>query len=159
MKVNGFTDEKTEETRKQEEAKWGSSTIRDLELPDAITVNETITCAEVLETLSKGGFDQVPVVDNNKSLVGLVTVGNLLSKIAKGRVQATDPVSNAMFVFNKKRTFQEITEDTKLVDLQKFFEKNSNAVVTAKDSTGKHFVKKIATKVDLLKYLVKKGTN
>lgn len=158
MKLNGFTNEATEQAAKEEEAKWGDATIKDLSLPDATSVQETATCAQVLETLQKGGFDQVPVVNESQSLTGLVTVGTLLSKISRGRVKASDPVANAMCVFNKKRVYKEINEDTKLADLQKFFDKNASALVTARDSDGKLHVKKVVTKVDLLSYLVKKGS-
>jgi len=158
MKTNGFTDAKTQEAEKQEELKWGDSTVRDLNLPDAISVQETATCDQVLQMLQTKGFDQLPVVNSNDSLTGLVTVGTLLGKIARGRVKATDTVAKAMFTFNTKRPYREITEDTRLGDLQKFFDKNSNAIVTAKDKDGKLVVKKVVTKVDLLSYLVKKGS-
>lgn len=131
---------------------------RDLNLADATTVHEADTCAQVLETLQKGGFDQVPVVNESQSLTGLITVGTLLSKISRGRVKSTDKVSEAMYVFNKKRVYKEISEDTKLADLQKFFDKNASAIVTGKDKDGKLIVKKVVTKVDLLSYLVKKGS-
>jgi cystathionine beta-synthase len=106
-----------------------------------------------LEILQKSGFDQVPVVNSNNKLTGLITVGTLLGKISRGRVKPTDAVSNAMFLFNKKRAFKEINEDTKLGDLIKFFDKNASAIVT--DGL---VVKKVVTKVDLLSYLVKKGS-
>jgi cystathionine beta-synthase len=152
MKTYGFSDA-AEELR--EEAAFGGALVKDLSLPDAVTIVDTATCADALQTLQKGGFDQVPVVDSNGNLVGIATVGALLGKIAKGKVKATDSVSSAMYIFNKKRPFVEITDNTKLAALKKFFEKNSSAVVTAHEN-GKLVAKKIVTKVDLLQFLVKK---
>jgi len=158
MKTNGFIDKKAQEQQKQEIEQYHGATIKDLNLPDAVTVNEKTTASECLEIMAKGGYDQVPIVDSNKGLLGLISVGSLLSKTKKGRVGPSDPVTNAMSVFNTKRPFQEITVDTKLADLQKFFEKNSYAVVTAKESGAtKPVVKKIVTKVDLLTYLMKQN--
>jgi cystathionine beta-synthase len=110
-----------------------------------------------LDILQKGGFDQVPVVDAKKKMIGLVTTGNLLSKVAKGRANPTDPITSVMFTFNTKRTFKEITPETKLSDLERFFEKSSAAFVTVREGADNvPVVKKVVTKVDLLHYLFNK---
>jgi cystathionine beta-synthase len=58
-----------------------------------------------------------------------------------------------MFHFdNHSKTFKEITEDTPLDTLTRFFETHSSAVVTD-SSNGKAEVKHIVTKVDLLSFL------
>lgn len=82
-------------------------------------------------------------------MVGLVTTGNLLSKVSQGRVQASDSVDKVtiyndflyiflndvqvMFKFNTKRDFKEITPETPLSDLNRFFEFNSAAFVTERE--------------------------
>lgn len=54
------------------------------------------------------------------------------------------------------RQFVEITVDTKLADLMKFFEWNAAAVVT--ERVGEELVPKaVVTKVDLLSWLVRQG--
>jgi cystathionine beta-synthase len=146
------------------------------------------------------GFDQLPVASSSHShrLVGLVTLGNLLSYISSGRADANDPVRKVMFDFttlhetitdptdislvgekakqnqslsletlqvsgNKKddkkkaktRPFVEITRDTKLSALSRFFEWNSAAVVTEKQSDGSMKPVAVVTKVDLLSWMVR----
>jgi len=64
-------------------------------------------------------------------------------------------VTKAMFKFNTKKLFTEITPETRLGDLQKFFERNSAAFVTVREG-GEPVVKKVVTKVDLLSHLMKK---
>jgi len=140
-------------------AKKSDPTIRQLNVPDAVVVDSQTTIEQCLEIMNKGGFDQVPVVDDKQKMVGLVTTGSLLSRVAHGRVKSSDPVTIAMFHFNKKRSFREITLDTKLQDLQKFFEQNSAAFVTERAADGTPVVKKVVTKVDLLKYLMKNPNN
>jgi cystathionine beta-synthase len=88
-------------------------------------------------------------------MLGLVTMGHLLSKIASGRVKTSDPVSSAMFQFDVKRPFIEIGLDTTLGELEKFFEANSAAIVTTKDNEGNLQPKKVVTKVDLLSFILK----
>ncbi|KAI4852541.1 hypothetical protein E4T44_01419 [Aureobasidium sp. EXF-8845] len=131
------------------------------------------------------GFDQLPVSAGTGSrLVGLVTLGNLLSYLSSGRATGHSRVSDVMFDFRKidevvssphdisiktpeerkkaatsseteshpeRRQFVEITKDTKLSALSRFFEWNSAAVVTEKTSEkGGYKAVAVVTKVDLL---------
>jgi len=157
MTTNKFIDKKTEEKKKEEIEKWGGATIKELNLPDAVCVLPETTCKSCLEIMQKGGFDQVPVVDANKKMVGLVTTGNLLSKVSKGRADPNESITKVMYHFNVKRAFKEITLDTKLSDLERFFEKASAAFVTVREGPESiPVVKKVITKVDLLQYLFNK---
>lgn len=132
------------------------------------------------------GFDQLPVstysTSGKQKLVGLVTLGNLLSWIASGRATPKTKVEDVMFDFRKlnevvkdlgrlqldggegkkagsRREFVEITKDTKLSDLNKFFEWNSAAIVTEKVD-GETRAAAVVTKVDLLTWMVtQKGAN
>ncbi|KAF9991796.1 cystathionine beta-synthase [Modicella reniformis] len=107
--------------------------------------------------MEHNGFDQLPVVSSkNGRLVGLVTLGNLLSRIAARRVQVDAQVHDVMFKFQTSgHLYKEITDDTPLEDLTEFFEKNSAGVVTEK---GGSKVKAVITKVDLVSFLVKKAS-
>ncbi|KAF2149940.1 cystathionine beta-synthase [Myriangium duriaei CBS 260.36] len=180
--------------KSDDEDGYGNATIGDLRLKPIVTVSSTSSCGEAIETMREKGFDQLPVAAGNTSrLVGLVTLGNLLSYISSGRASGESPVKDVMFDFTtlpeaeinlksitietpeerKKRVtssevasqpkrdqFFEITKETKLSALSRFFEWNSAAIVT--DRTGDH-LKPIAvvTKVDLLTWLVrsKRQTN
>ena len=141
-------------------------------------------------------FDQLPVLaPKSRKLVGLVTLGNLLSWIGQERASASSPVSDVMFSFSKitevvtdprdigdisavkgekltngeadshglgagegmRRKFVEITMDTPLKALSRFFEWNSAAVVTEKDDQGSMRPVAVVTKVDLLTWLVRQG--
>ena len=141
-------------------------------------------------------FDQLPVLaPKSRKLVGLVTLGNLLSWIGQGRASASSPVSDVMFSFTKitevvtdprdigdistvkgakltngeadshglgagegkRRKFVEITMNTPLNALSRFFEWNSAAVVTEKDEDGAMKPVAVVTKVDLLTWLIKQG--
>jgi hypothetical protein len=59
-----------------------------------------------------------------------------------------------MYNFNNKRPYVELTEGTKLADIDKFFENNPAAFITELNSQGKPVVKKVVTKVDLLHFLM-----
>ncbi|KAF9109875.1 hypothetical protein BGX27_007089 [Mortierella sp. AM989] len=157
MKTNGFTDQAMVEEQESKKLQWGGATVADLHLKAAVTVTNTSPCREAISLMERNGFDQLPVVSaRNGRLVGLVTLGNLLSRIASGRVQVDGQVSDVMFKFQKSGVhFTEITDETQLEDLTAFFEKNSAGVVTEK---GGSKVKAVITKVDLVSFLVKKAS-
>ncbi|KAI0115719.1 putative cystathionine beta-synthase [Nemania sp. FL0031] len=153
---------------------YAGATIRSLRLKPVTSVLAATLCAEAIETMRDRGFDQLPVLSGpGGKLVGLVTLGNLLSYISRGRATGQSPVGDVMFNFGKmdevvtdpregkgakRRKFVEITLDTPLTELSNFFEWNSAAVVTEPgDGKGKTLSKPIAvvTKVDLLTWMVK----
>ena len=147
---------------------FGHFSVADLHLPNAITVSADTTCAEAARIMQEHHFDQVPVTkavtpgsptkkastDGRGHLVGLVTLGNILSKVAHGRASLTDAVSDVMFKFDKSKDFKEISEKTPLKELTAFFDTNSAGVVTAKDH-GVDVVKHVVTKFDLVAFMVK----
>ncbi|KAK4694379.1 cystathionine beta-synthase, partial [Lecanoromycetidae sp. Uapishka_2] len=182
-----------------------NATIKTLRLKPITTVTTTTSCSEAIEAMREKGFDQLPVLASSgkKRLVGLVTLGNMLSRISHGRATGSSPVEDVMFSFSKisevvtnpqdigniaphqpsseenhkqhsglktngeadshgapqKRKFVEITLDTPLRALSRFFEWNSAAIVTEKEDGEGGWMKPVAvvTKVDLLGWLVKQG--
>jgi cystathionine beta-synthase len=173
---------------------YSGATLRSLRLKPVTTVLADSPCSDAVETMREKGFDQLPVLAQaGGKLVGLVTLGNLLSYISRGRATGKSPVSAVMFDFSSipevvtdpkdiskltsapktngmeingnskeqktpKRKFVEITLDTPLSALSKFFEWNSAAVVTEQgDAESGGLSKPIAvvTKVDLLSWMVK----
>ncbi|EKD12885.1 cystathionine beta-synthase [Drepanopeziza brunnea f. sp. 'multigermtubi' MB_m1] len=173
---------------------YHGATIESLRLKPVTTVLANTPCSEAVETMREKGFDQLPVLaPTGGKLVGLVTLGNLLSWISRGRATGKSPVSDVMFDFSSipevvtdpkdishlsqapktngleesdngkkqktpKRKFVQITMDTPLSALSKFFEWNSSAVVTEKVGGMQGGLSKpvaVVTKVDLLSWMVK----
>ena len=154
---------------------YGGATVRDLRLKPVSSVSAESPCAEAAETMRDRGFDQLPVLDAAGKLVGLVTLGNLLSYMSRGRVTPQSAVRDAMFDFGRldevvtdpreisaakekkgRRRFVELTRDTSLITLSKFFEWNSAAVITEREG-GVRTPVAVVTKVDLLSWMVQRG--
>lgn len=154
---------------------YGGATVRALRLKPVTAVPASSPCADAIETMRDRGFDQLPVLDDAGKLVGLVTLGNLLSYISRGRATPQSAVREVMFDFGRmdevvtdqreiaggkggkgKRKFVELTRETSLVTLSKFFEWNSAAVITEREGGVRRPVA-IVTKVDLLTWMVQKG--
>jgi cystathionine beta-synthase len=151
MQDAGFVDPDIIPTHTQEEKKWHGAAVKDLKLPTPVTVPGTETVGKVVDIMKRRGFDQIPVVNDKKLPIGLVSIGNLLSHLTSGRSTPSDPVAKVMFHFSTKREFQEITPETPLANLKQFFELNSIALIT--NSNSKEIVG-VCTQIDLLNYLV-----
>lgn len=154
---------------------YQGATIASLRLKPVTSIAATASCSEAIETMRDKGFDQLPVLSATSKLVGLVTLGNLLSYISRSRATAETQVKDVMFDFGRldeivtdprklssgtnagnKRKFVEITVETPLSTLSKFFEWNSAAVVTDGKGDSQSLSKPIAvvTKVDLLTWMI-----
>jgi cystathionine beta-synthase len=155
---------------------YGGATIKALRLKPVTSIAAASPCSEAIETMRDKGFDQLPVLGPGSKLVGLVTLGNLLSYISRGRATPQSPVSDVMFDFShldevvtdprdlpsqeaghgKHRKYVEITVDTPLKTLSKFLEWNSAGVVTERTPGEEAKFKPVAvvTKVDLLTWMV-----
>ncbi|RUP50436.1 cystathionine beta-synthase [Jimgerdemannia flammicorona] len=160
MRSNGFTDEKFEKEtpERKDKEQYKGATVGDLGLKLAVTVDVATPIDQAIAIMQTHGFDQLPVVSHGTRLRGLVTLGHILSRISSGRATpSTTPVSELMFHFQtEKHSFQEITVETPIDTLTRFFETNSSAVITEREKiTGELRVKHVVTKVDLLAYLVK----
>jgi cystathionine beta-synthase len=79
---------------------FAGATIASLRLKPVSTIASDSPCMDAIETMRDKGFDQLPVYSSGtRRLVGLVTLGNLLSYISSGRAEPSDPVSKVMFDF------------------------------------------------------------
>ncbi|PGH29167.1 cystathionine beta-synthase [[Emmonsia] crescens] len=168
---------------------FSGAKVKALRLKPVTTVLSNSTCEAAIEVMREKSFDQLPVLaPAGRRLVGLVTLGNILSRVSHGRATSSSPVSDVMFDFSKlsevvtdprdisrsapellagstgasesgpiaekRGQFIEITLDTPLSALNRFFEWNSAAVVTEKDEHGAMKPVAVATKVDLLTWLL-----
>ncbi|RVD85662.1 uncharacterized protein DFL_003975 [Arthrobotrys flagrans] len=161
---------------------YQDATIRSLRLKTIVTIQVDANVTSAINVMREKSFDQLPVLSGTR-LVGLVTLGNLLSYISRGKIDGSSSVEKAMFDFRKikevitdpneigsvrkegggkaaggkKREFDQITLDTPLSALTRFFEHNSVAIVTEEREEGGLKPVHVVTKVDLLGYLVRQG--
>lgn len=93
---------------------WGKKYLSDIELATPITVLPGVTCQEAVNILQSEvrskrtngahlsffplqSIDQMPVVNNDNEIVGMVTEGNLMSQLLSKRVNPEDPVSKVIY--------------------------------------------------------------
>lgn len=133
--------------RKSVKLWWSDKTVRDLKLHKPSTILPNVTCAVAVDMMKKMGYDQLPVVDELGHISGVVTLGNLLAKIASERIQLTDNIQQFMY-----RSFQTVYEHTILSDLANIFDTDYFAIVM-QSGPDSNAVAGIATRIDFLNYI------
>ncbi|XP_074851701.1 cystathionine beta-synthase-like isoform X3 [Carettochelys insculpta] len=76
---------------------WWHLKVQELSLSAPLTVLPGVTCEKTIEILREKGFDQAPVVDESGVILGMVTLGNMLSSLLAGKVQPSDHVSKVIY--------------------------------------------------------------
>lgn len=141
-----------------------NATVKDLNLKPVISVKDTEKIGQVVKILKENAFDQLPVLASDGKLHGLVTLSALLKALSEGKTKDNtiegvyndfrklnrlDDISSYNENKDNKKKFVVLDSNTKLHDLNTFFEKNSAAIITDKNSIPVHIV----TKMDLLEFL------
>ena len=143
---------------------WATKTAVDLNLPSPITVPPTMACADAVEVMNTHGIDQLPVVNGDDGVVGVVTVGNLSSKILSRAISSRAPVAQLMFT-----QFTQVPMHTPLAAFSRIFERDAFCLVVLPTrhlahtgspsvSASKNVVVGVCTQVDLLKYVMASST-
>ncbi|KAJ2548172.1 cystathionine beta-synthase, partial [Coemansia sp. RSA 1933] len=111
---------------------WGDARVRDLNLKRAVVIEMSTPVPEAVGLMKASGFDQLPVIRPRGILRGMVTLGNVLTLVATGRITSEAQVKDVMFRFqtSSSKKFREITPDTPLTELDGFFENNIAGIVT-----------------------------
>ena len=135
---------------------WHSRNMADLKLSAPVTVSPDLTCTQVIEILANQGYDQLPVVDQNNRVLGMVSTGSLTSKLGSGKIQGNSPVGGAVF-----SQYAKVDNTTTLQKLNRIFETDHYALVMAshkrfigpEELETTDVVVGVATRIDLVQYI------
>uniref|UniRef100_A0A0L8H5R7 Cystathionine beta-synthase n=1 Tax=Octopus bimaculoides TaxID=37653 RepID=A0A0L8H5R7_OCTBM len=140
---------------------WSNLPVTSLKLntPTIITPNTGIQ--HTLELLNKNSFDQVPVVDEEGKILGMVTVASMMSNITHNKVKLCDPVSKILYMqYKQMPTSATLGQLSHLLDTDQFV-----LILHDQPQRGhlhgsvKTNIFGIATRLDLLNFLSKKDTH
>ncbi|CAG9813687.1 unnamed protein product [Phaedon cochleariae] len=104
--------------------------------------------------MKKAGIDQIPVVDNNGGMVGMLTLQNLMNGLISGKVQ-----SNGNFERCIVRIFPKVYTTANLGIVSRILERESYVLILESQGSGVSRIEKpigIITAMDLLPYIQKK---
>ncbi|XP_003218996.1 cystathionine beta-synthase-like protein isoform X2 [Anolis carolinensis] len=135
---------------------WWHLKVQELTLSAPLTVLPSVTCEKTIEILKEKGFDQVPVVDESGVILGMVTLGNMLSSVLAGKVQPSDQVSKVIY-----KQFKKIRLQDNLGKLSHILEIDHFALVVHEqiqyhsngESSKRQMVFGVVTAIDLLNFV------
>lgn len=142
---------------------WADHFVRDIPLATPLTITSNVTCKAAISLLKQEGFDMVPVIGENGSVIGVVTEGNISSQILSGRIHSDNiSVEEANVIY---KTFRKIGLNDKLADLAHALDHEPFALVVTEQRCfndenkieTKIVVSGIVTRIDLLDYISKGG--
>ncbi|XP_036401759.1 cystathionine beta-synthase b [Megalops cyprinoides] len=135
---------------------WWNRTLQGLKLSAPLTVLPTVTIKRTITILKDKAFDQAPVVDESGLILGMVTLGNMLSCVLAGKVKPSDPVSKVLY-----KQFKQVHLTDNLGKLSRILETDHFALVvheqiqylTDGSPCLKQMVFGVVTAIDLLNYV------
>uniref|UniRef100_A0A3B3INT7 Cystathionine beta-synthase n=1 Tax=Oryzias latipes TaxID=8090 RepID=A0A3B3INT7_ORYLA len=135
---------------------WWNLKLQGLNMSAPLTVLPTVSCQNTIKILKEKGFDQAPVVDDAGLILGMVTLGNMLSSILAGKIRLSDPVSKVLY-----KQFRQIRLTDNLGKLSRILETDHFALVvheqiqylTDGSAVLKQMVFGVVTAVDLLNFV------
>uniref|UniRef100_A0AAR2LXS6 Cystathionine beta-synthase n=1 Tax=Pygocentrus nattereri TaxID=42514 RepID=A0AAR2LXS6_PYGNA len=135
---------------------WWNLTLQELRLSAPLTVLPSVNIKNTIKILKEKAFDQAPVVDEAGVILGMVTLGNMLSSVLAGKVSPADPVIKVLY-----KQFKQVHLTDNLGKLSRILETDHFALVvhdqiqykTDGSSTLKQMVFGIVTAIDLLNYV------
>jgi len=138
---------------------WYKLQVSSLSLDAPLTVHPDVSIQDTINLLNKEGFDQVPIVDESGNVIGMATLGHMMSSILKGKASTSDPVSKVTY-----NQFKKVTLDTSLMKLSRMLDTDHYVLVVhgqrqfsgAGTTSTKTMIFGIATRIDLLNFITQR---
>ncbi|KAM4731891.1 cystathionine beta-synthase b [Anableps anableps] len=135
---------------------WWNVTVHSLRLPTPLTFAPFLSCQKVIKILKDKAFDQAPVISESGEILGMVTLGTILSSVQDGKAKLSDPVSVVLC-----KDFKQVHQTDNLGKLSCILKTQNFALVvqdhTPYDGDGsvcpRQMVLGIVTAIDLLNFI------
>lgn len=137
---------------------WWNVKVSSLSLSAPLTVLPTVSCSQTIQLLREKGFDQVPIVSESGLVLGMVTLGNMLSSVLAGKVKPSDSVTKVIY-----KQFTQVNLTDNLGKLSRILETDHFALVVHEQiqyhndgsSSKKQMVFGVVTAIDLLNFVTR----
>ncbi|XP_043229370.1 cystathionine beta-synthase-like protein [Amphibalanus amphitrite] len=136
---------------------WGQLRVSALKVTTPMTVLPEVTVQDAVDIMKTERFDQLPVINDAGKVLGMVSLGMLVAKLAHHRVEPTTPVGEVLY-----GQFNKVNLDHSLGTLSQYLEKDHFALVVQeqkvfkdKEHTDtKEVIVGLVTQLDLLSYIM-----
>ena len=158
MVDHNFVDNDVIKPKSYGAAWWTRGRVCDLPLAAPLTITSDVACRDAIALLKAEGYDMVPVIGTEGEVIGVVTEGNMSSKIISGRADPDATVADAGVVY---KAFRRFNVNDSLSDLARALDLEPYALIVTEQrcfrrSGGvvtKSVVSGIVTRIDLLEYV------
>uniref|UniRef100_UPI0037E90DB5 cystathionine beta-synthase b n=1 Tax=Semicossyphus pulcher TaxID=241346 RepID=UPI0037E90DB5 len=135
---------------------WWNMSVQSLHLSAPLTVSPLVSCQSTIEILKEKAFDQAPVVDESGAILGVVTLGTILSSVSAGKVEPSDAVVKVLC-----KNFKQVQLTDNLGKLSRIIETDNFALVVqnqiqsqaAGSACQRQMVFGVVTAIDLLNFI------
>jgi cystathionine beta-synthase len=124
---------------------WSNEPLSVLNAPTPTSVAPSTPIREAIHIMHERGFDMLPVVEESGNLLGVVSEGNVTSRVTKGAVSMRDPVSEALF-----KKVHRLPCTATLNELALVFDLEPFCLIMSEDNSA---VEGVVSRIDLLKYI------
>jgi len=138
---------------------WYNLPIASLPAKFPMVLAPSISCGDAVDIMQREGFDQMPVLDDKGTILGMVTEANVLAQLMRKRVAKDDAVNKVLYT-----RFKTVSSDTKIGTVSQILDKRHFVLVTSEQRcyTGAQEVEtkvtifSIVTRIDILNFIMKK---
>jgi cystathionine beta-synthase len=136
---------------------WWNRTVSYLNLQAPLTILPDVTVQEAIDVMRRKGFDQMPVVENEGTILGMVTLGSLMTRVLHKKLEPSDRVEVALY-----RQFKKVTLNMTMGKLTYILNTDHYALVVHSqlqysgadgEEKKKEVIIGIVTQIDLLNYI------
>jgi len=135
---------------------WWNLKISQLSLQAPVTISPSVSVQDATDVMDKEAFDQLPVINEDGSIAGVVTQGSLMSNLIANKVRPESPVESVLY-----KQFKKIYLHTTMGKLSRILDIDHFALVVheQKQFTGagrtstKEVIVGIVTRIDLLNFV------
>jgi len=136
---------------------WWDTSVAYLKLQAPLTILPEVKIQDAIDIMKRKGFDQMPVVDKNGGILGMVTLGSLLTGMMHKKLSPSDAVEAALY-----RQFQKVRLDMTLGKLNYILNKDHFVLVihsqiefsgSEHEEKEKEVIIGIVTQIDVLDYI------
>lgn len=111
--------------------KWWNDKVSSVPMGTPVTVRDDVHIEDAINTMKQSQHNELPVVDANGAIKGVVHLPNLMSKLMSRLAKPTDPIGRAIF-----KQFVKIDHNENVGRSSRILEKSSFLVVTRRDQSA-----------------------
>jgi CBS domain len=115
MMDHGFIDHDIIQPKNYSTTWWASKKVYEMGTIQApLTITSNVRCRDAIALLKREGYDMVPVLSNDGTVIGVVTEGNITKCILSGRCHPETPIHDSGVIY---KTFHKFTMHSTLHEL------------------------------------------